>query len=81
MSGPTTWFLAAYLIPQVKTGPSAPALKRKLGVSYPTGWLLHCKINRAMPRLESTHRSGGAVQLDNVDRAGEHAGVQGRTRL
>ena len=32
----TTWFLAIYLISQAKTGLSALALKRQLGVSYPT---------------------------------------------
>jgi hypothetical protein len=32
----TTWFLANYLISQVKTGLSEFALKRQLGVSYPT---------------------------------------------
>ncbi len=31
----TTWFLAIYLVSQAKTGLSALALKRKLGVSYP----------------------------------------------
>ena len=32
----TVWFLAIYLISQAKTGLSALALKRHLGVSYPT---------------------------------------------
>lgn len=32
----TTWFLAIHLISQAKTGLSALALKRDLGVSYPT---------------------------------------------
>ena len=32
----TLWFLAIYLISQAKTGLSALALKRHLGVSYPT---------------------------------------------
>lgn len=41
----TTWFLAIYLISQAKTGLSALALKRQLGVSYPTAWPLHHKIN------------------------------------
>jgi len=34
--GLTVWFLAMYLISQAKTGLSALALKRDLGVSYPT---------------------------------------------
>jgi hypothetical protein len=32
----TLWFLAIYLISQAKTGRSALALTRQLGVSYPT---------------------------------------------
>jgi hypothetical protein len=32
----TTWFLAIYFISQARTGLSALALKRHLGVSYPT---------------------------------------------
>jgi hypothetical protein len=44
----TTLFLAIHLISQAKTGVSALALKRDLGVSYPTAWLLHQKINCAM---------------------------------
>ncbi|WP_374438787.1 transposase, partial [Inhella sp.] len=42
------WFLAIYLLSQAKTGLSALALKRQLGVSYPTAWALHHKINHAM---------------------------------
>ena len=36
----TIWFLAIYLVSQAKTGLSALALKRQLGVSYPTAWLI-----------------------------------------
>ena len=32
----TTWFLAIYILSQAKTGLSALALKRQIGVSYPT---------------------------------------------
>ncbi len=70
----TTWFLAIYLISQAKTGLSALALKRQLGVSYPTAWLLHHKINRAMAQQDSTHRLGGVVQLDDAYLGGERAG-------
>ena len=70
----TTWFLAIYLISQAKTGLSALALKRQLGVSYPTAWLLHQRINRAMGQQDSTHRLGGAVQLDDAYLGGERAG-------
>jgi hypothetical protein len=70
----TTWFLAIYLISQAKTGLSSLALKRQLGVSYPTAWLMHQKINRAMASQDRTHRLGGAVQLDDAYLGGERAG-------
>ncbi len=69
-----TWLLAIYLISQAKTGLSALALKRQLGVSYPTAWLLHQKINRAMAQRDSTHRLSGAVQLDDAYLGGERTG-------
>lgn len=70
----TIWFLAIYLISQAKTGLSALALKRQLGVSYPTAWLLHHKLNRAMAARESCHRLEGAVQVDDAYLGGERAG-------
>jgi transposase-like protein len=70
----STWFLAIYLISQAKTGLSALALKRHLGVSYPTAWLLHQKINRAMAQQDSTHRLHGVVQLDDAYLGGERSG-------
>jgi transposase-like protein len=72
--GLTTWFLAIYLISQAKTGLSSLALKRQLGVSYPTAWLIHQKINRAMASQDSTHRLSGAVELDDAYLGGERAG-------
>jgi hypothetical protein len=70
----TTWFLAIHLISQAKTGLSALALKRDLGVSYPTAWLLHHKINNGMARQEGNHRLGGAVQIDDAYLGGERSG-------
>jgi hypothetical protein len=61
-----TWFLAIHLISQAKTGISALALKRDLGVSYPTAWLLHHKINNAMSGQETARLLEGAVQLDDA---------------
>ena len=60
----TTWFLAIYLISQSRTGLSSPELKAQLGVSYPTAWLLHRKIHRAMVRQDGTHRF--VVPLDEA---------------
>jgi transposase-like protein len=70
----TTWFLAMYLISQAKTGLSALALKRQLGVSYPTAWLLHHKIMTAMQQREAVHRLSGSVQVDDAYLGGERAG-------
>ncbi len=75
----TAWFLAIHLISQAKTGMSALALKRDLGVSYPTAWLLHQKINRAMADRGATHLLEGAVQLDDAYLRGERSeGKAGR---
>ena len=73
----TTWFLAIHLISQAKTGISALALKRDLGVSYPTAWLLHHKINNAMARQEAARLLSGAVQLDDAYLGGERRRARG----
>jgi len=49
------WFLAIYLVSQAKTGLSALALMRHLGVSYPTAWLIHHKLMRAMAQREARY--------------------------
>jgi transposase-like protein len=70
----TTWFLAIYLISQAKTGLSALALKRQLGVSYPTAWLIQHKIMTAMQQREAVHQLSGQVQVDDAYLGGERAG-------
>ena len=74
----TTWFLAIYLISQAKTGLSALALNRQDGVSYPTAWLLHQKINRAMARQDGTHRPCGGDRIDHAYFGGECANGKAR---
>jgi transposase-like protein len=69
-----TWFLAIYLLSQAKTGLSSLALKRHLGVSYPTAWALQHKINHAMALREGRHQLAGTVQLDDAYLGGEHPG-------
>ena len=44
----TTWLLAMFLLTQQKNGLSALALKRHLGVSYPTAWRLKHKLLQVM---------------------------------
>jgi transposase-like protein len=70
----TTWFLAIYLVSQAKTGLSALALRRQLGVSYPTAWLIHQKIMCAMAAREDAHRLGNVIQLDDAYLGGEISG-------
>lgn len=70
----TKWFLAIYLISQAKTGLSALALKRQIGVSYPTAWLMHHKIMTAMALREAEHRLCGEVQVDDAYLGGERPG-------
>lgn len=70
----TTWFLAIYLIGQAKTGLSALALKRQLGVSYPTAWLIHHKIMCAMAEREDAHQLTNVVQMDDAYLGGELSG-------
>ena len=70
----TTWFLAIYLISQAKTGLSALALKRQLGVSYPTAWLIHHKLMQAMADREARYLLEGKIQVDDAYLGGERTG-------
>jgi transposase-like protein len=72
--GLTIWFLAIYLVSQAKTGLSALALKRQLGVSYPTAWLIQHKLMQAMAEREARYGLGGDVQVDDAYRGGERTG-------
>ena len=68
------WFLAIYLLSQAKTGLAALDLKRQVGVSYPTAWLMHHKIMTAMAQRDAMHRLSGTVQIDDAYLGGERAG-------
>ncbi len=70
----TTWFLAIYLISQAKTGLSALALRRQLGVSYPTAWLIQHKLMQVMADRESRYVLEGNIQVDDAYLGGELAG-------
>lgn len=70
----TIWFLAIYLISQTKTGLSALALKRQLGVSYPTAWLIHHKLMQVMAEREERYVLEGKVQVDDDYLGGERTG-------
>ncbi len=68
------WFLAIYLISQAKTGLSALELKRQLGVSYPTAWLIQQKLMQAMVERDAQYKLGGDAQVDDAYLGGELLG-------
>lgn len=72
------WFLAIYLISQDKTGLSSLALKRQLGTSYRTAWLIHHKLMATMAAHDAMQPLSGSVQIDDAYLGGEHPGTVGR---
>lgn len=73
-----TWFLAIFLISQDKTGLSSLALKRHLGTSYRTAWLIHHKLMGAMAQRDAEQPLSGSVQVDDAYLGGERSGKAGR---
>ena len=69
-----TWFLAMHLMTQAKNSVSALELKRHLGVSYPTAWLLKHKLMQVMVDREQWRQLTGRVEIDDAYLGGE---VQG----
>jgi transposase-like protein len=69
-----TWMLAMHLMTQAKNGVSALELKRHLGVSYPTAWLLRHKIMEVMHRREAHRKLTGRVEIDDAYLGGEVRG-------
>ena len=74
----STWFLAIFLISQDKTGLSALALKRHLGTTYRTAWLIHQKLMKTMALRDSEQPLSGLIQVDDAYLGGERPGVGGR---
>jgi transposase-like protein len=70
----TTWFMAIHLITQAKTGLSALALMRQIGVSYNTAWSMKQKIMQVMKERDDSKPIGGIIQLDDVYWGGERSG-------
>ncbi len=68
------WFLAIYLVSQAKTGLSSLALKRLLGVSYPTAWLLQHKLMATMSERDAAYPLSGRVDIDDAYLGGELSG-------
>lgn len=74
----TTWFLAMHLLTQSKNNVSALELKRHLGVSYPTAWLIKHKLMQVMCEREEGRILEGRVELDDAYLGGEKPGKPGR---
>lgn len=69
-----TWFLAMHLITQSKNNVSALELKRHLGVSWPTAWMMKHKIMQVMFEREESRQLTGRVEIDDAYLGGEHHG-------
>lgn len=76
--GLSVWFLAIYLMTQSKNAISALELKRQLGVSYKTAWLIKHKLLQTMYLREQPRRLDECVQLDDAYLGGEKPGKRGR---
>lgn len=76
----SVWFLAIFLMAVDKGGISALSLSRQLGVSYPTAWLMHHKIQHAMAARNGQYQIGGLVELDDAYFGGKSHGPGKRGR-
>uniref|UniRef100_E6QQB5 Transposase of ISCARN94, IS1595 family IS1595 group n=1 Tax=mine drainage metagenome TaxID=410659 RepID=E6QQB5_9ZZZZ len=74
----TLWFLAMHLLTQAKNAVSALELKRHLGVSYPTAWLMKHKLMQVMAIREENRVLDGRVEIDDAYLGGERTGKRGR---
>ena len=68
------WFLAMHLLTQAKNNVSALELKRHLGVSYPTAWLVKHKLMEVMRLREDSRQLSGRVEIDDAYLGGERSG-------
>lgn len=70
----TIWFMAMQLLSQSKNNVSALELRRLLGVSYGSAWLLKHKIMEAMRLREEDRELEGRVEIDDAYLGGERTG-------
>lgn len=73
----TIWFRAMWWVTSQKDGASALGLKRVLGCSYKTAWMLLHKFRRAMVR-PGRDRLSGNVEVDETYLGGLEEGLRGR---
>jgi len=74
----TTWYLAMYLMTQAKNNISALSLKRHLGVSYRSAWLMKHKLMAVMGQTEARRELDVRVEIDDAYLGGSKAGKPGR---
>ena len=68
------WFLAMQLLTQAKNNVSALELKRQLGLSYRSAWLMTHKILEAMRLAELDRELDGRIEIDDAYFGGEFSG-------
>jgi ribosomal protein L37AE/L43A len=68
------WFLAMQLLTQAKNNVSALELKRQLGLSYRSAWLMKHKILEAMRLAEHDRELDGRIEIDDAYFGGEFSG-------
>ena len=71
------WFRAIWLVTSQKNGASALGLKRVLGCSYKTAWMLLHKLRRAMVR-PGRDRLTGKIEVDETYFGSAEEGFPGR---
>jgi hypothetical protein len=63
-----------YLMTQSKTNIAAPDMKRQLGISWKSAWLLKHKLMKVMRQREAARPLAGDVRVDDACLGGERPG-------
>jgi transposase-like protein len=72
----TGWFWAIYRLSHDKKGISAMQLKKEIGVSYQTAWLLLHKLRKAMADRDRGYKLGGLIEADEGYVGGREEGAE-----
>lgn len=68
------WFLSMFLMTQSKNSISSLELKRQIGVSYKTAWMMKHKLLEVMVQNEASRQLEGRVEIDDAYLGGERTG-------
>lgn len=68
------WFLSMYLMTQSKNAIASLELKRQLGVTYKTAWMMKHKLLEVMVQREALRTLKGRVEIDDAYLGGERTG-------